>query len=197
MVPHQTTGPRTSSSYSSTSLHREQLLPADVIITILFIKPLITIVSISVRTDEEILNWMNEMTNRSSMNYIGHLVNWVLSRDNTHHCYSPAAENNHNTVHWYLRGFIGLSIKSNDSWLPHREAFITQSRAHVLCFFLKNVSLLQEFVNSSVMGSSATSDWLQKTFCSEANKARRGPRLQLGGLQSSFFSGSWLAALSG
>lgn len=87
-----------------------------------------------------------------------------------------------------------LQINSSDSTTASSSSFqnsisgpysvLEQKRLSTAVIFLFYFLF---FLTSSVVENSATSNWLQKTFCSEANKASHGPSSGSGGLQFLIF----------
>lgn len=119
------------------------------------------------------------------MDHIWHIVNSVILVRNaeakktkqnkkTKHFQCPAAENNQNTAHCTFRRLIRLLINSNDSTIDSPRSFQNSILTYILYSEQKCLSTSATFKNS-VEGNCATSDWLQKTFCSEANKESHGP----------------------
>ena len=89
----------------------------------------------------------------------------------------------------------GFLINTNDSTITAPSSF-QNSISDLYSVSEQECLSIAETFKGSVEGNSATSDWLQKTFCSDGNKAGYGPSSSSKDCSLNF-PGSRIPALSG
>lgn len=120
----------------------------------------------------------DHMRSEQDMDYIWHIVKFVNIRSiflpSSVIFTAPLQKIIIILIHNTYRGLIGLFINTNDSTITLPSWFQTSISDPYSVLKQKRLTTAAIF-KSSVVGNSAISDWLQKTFCSEANKASHGP----------------------